>query len=100
MQFQRFRRPTPARLTRNEESEVRTPLHFRQLLPNFEHFIVPPRQCWLEYNILFLLIVRFRSNPKLVRLLIYNHNFVLVYVIHPVFSFQGLDHNPSFEQYL
>jgi len=34
MQFRRFRRPAPARLTRNEESEARTWLHFRQLLPS------------------------------------------------------------------
>ena len=32
MKFLRFRRPTPARLTRNEEDEVRTHLYFRQLL--------------------------------------------------------------------
>ena len=36
MQFQRFRSPAPARLTRDEESPGWTHLHLSQLLPKIE----------------------------------------------------------------
>jgi len=77
MQFLRFRSSAPARLTKNEESEGRTHLHFRQLLPDrasVSTLILFPQESRQQY---YVFTYNFILKCKKINQTMWHSNFIL-----------------------